>query len=142
MSTVATRPSHLPTTYSSRVIGRASIASVMPDSTSAEIAGDAANTAENASTKLNMNITRMRSCDATAVISVDVMLSSRVGMREKPHVVSEMTTTVSSRRTRKSRRRSSSCSCSRAIVSASISSAVPGACRKRSSSDSCRGSTA
>src|SRR5437773_11294560 len=66
MRTVATRPSHLPTTYSSRMIGRASIASVVPDSTSAEIAGAAANTAENASTKLNMNITRMSSCDATA----------------------------------------------------------------------------
>jgi 3-oxoacyl-[acyl-carrier-protein] synthase III len=45
MSTVATRPSHLPTTYSSRVIGRARIASVMPDSTSAEMAGEAAKTA-------------------------------------------------------------------------------------------------
>src|SRR5207244_1288977 len=59
----AIRPTHFPRTYSARAIGRARIASAIPDSSSPEIAGDATKTAASERTQLNMNITRIRSCE-------------------------------------------------------------------------------
>src|SRR5204862_159627 len=44
-------------------MGRARIARAIPDSSSPETAGDATKTAASESTQLNMNITRMRSCE-------------------------------------------------------------------------------
>ena len=48
-------------------MGRARSASEIPDSTSAEIAGAATNADESITAWLNMNITRMSSCEVIAV---------------------------------------------------------------------------
>ncbi len=50
-------------TRSLRRIGRASMAWTVPDSTSDAIAGAARNAADIASTKLNMNAIRIRTCE-------------------------------------------------------------------------------
>jgi hypothetical protein len=118
---VMTTPSHFPTTNSAREIGRASIASAVPDSTSPDSAGAPANTAENASVKLNMKPTRMSSCETTATCCTRVIGGSPfVVIWLKPHDVNATTRSVSPRSTRNSRRRSISRTVRRAMVRISI----------------------
>ena len=119
---VTITPSHFPMTNSAREIGRARIASAVPDSTSPESDGAPANTAENASVKLNMKPTRMSSCETTATCSTRVIgREPIVVICPKPQLVNAMTSSVSPRSTRNRRRRSISSTVRRAIVRTSIS---------------------
>src|SRR6266550_1532799 len=109
--TSAARPNHFPKTYSAREIGRARIASAIPDSSSPEIAGDATKTAASDSTQLNMNITRIRSCDTIVFFCASESGCPpfrRSSTRDTPQTVSAMTTSVSSSRARRRRRRAAS----------------------------------
>ena len=116
-------PSHLPTTYSARASGRARRASEIPDSTSDESAGAEMNAAESVTARLNMNITRMSSCDEIAVCWIGGSGTPpfrRSAIREKPHTVRAMTTSVSATRAKSSFRRDASRSTSRAMTTVGV----------------------
>src|SRR6266550_794814 len=117
--TSAARPNHFPKTYSAREIGRARIASAIPDSSSPEIAGDATKTAASDSTQLNMNITRIRSCDTIVFFCASESgcpALRRSSIRETPQTVSAITRMVSRTSARSRRRREASLTTWRAIT--------------------------
>ena len=109
-------------------MGRDRIARAVPDSTSPLICGAATKTAAIASTKLNMNIVRMRNCDAMTLTCTSGSGVPRwviVGMREKPQPVSAMTMSVRMSSASSSRRRAASRMTSRAITSPLMGAASP-----------------
>ena len=107
-----------------RRIGRGRIASAIPDSMSLAMLGAATSVEPSASTPLNMNATRIVSCDAATRTSAGVT-PFMVGSRLNPQLVKTITTRVSRARARSNFRRDASRTVNRAIVSMCISGPAP-----------------
>jgi hypothetical protein len=103
-------PSQRPRTRSPRLMGRASIARAVPDSTSVAMAGAARNAPDIASTKLNMNAMITSTCEMPSVMRTSSMPESRAWATSWVTAQPTNTTlaTDSPRSTHSSRRRSTS----------------------------------
>src|SRR5438477_1777775 len=116
-------PTPFPITYSARAIGRAIIASAIPDSSSPEIAGDATKTAASDRTQLNMNITRIRSCETIVLFCASESgwpAFRRSSTRDTPQTVRAITARVSRTSASRSRRRAASPTTCRATTSTDL----------------------
>ncbi len=82
-TTTTAEPSHRPSRTSARRSGRARIARATPDSSSPPIAGAPMNAAVMASTKLNMNAIRIRTCDTPIRICSSAVPSSRARLTRR-----------------------------------------------------------
>ncbi len=77
VATTMHNPIQRPSTRSARLMGRASMARSVPDSTSDAMAGAARNAADMASTKLNMNATNTRTCETPSPMRTSCMPALR-----------------------------------------------------------------
>ncbi len=95
-TTTTADPSHRPRSKSARRSGRASSASATPDSRSPPTAGAPTNAAVIASTKLNMNAIRIRTCETPIRISSSSTPSARASStnRDRPNATSRTDTIV------------------------------------------------